>query len=153
MSVKSSIRLIAGGLILGLSAAVQAQPAIQIGFVEFKDKESYSGDRRCEVTFSITNVSAPGTIDRIRIKVKAVDDRGREVKAHSMQAHVANKSFFEGYTSIPVGSVYSPTEEVWFEEECQYIEGVALVEVKKSECAIRMLPEDANCASMVGWQQ
>ena len=153
MLFKASIRLAAGSVILAISSLVNAQSPIQIGFVEFEDKESYSGDRRCEVTFSITNVSAPGTIDRIRIKVKAVDDRGRDVKAHSMQAHVANKSFFEGYTSIPVGSVYGPTEEGWFEEECQYIEGVAFVEVKKSECAIRMLPEDANCASMVGWQQ
>jgi len=153
MDFFNTIKKLVLACLLFVPMSVVAQAPIVINFVELKEDESWDGDKMCKVTFSITNVSAPGTIDRLRIKVKAVDDRGREVKTNAMQSHIANQGKWGDYTSIPVGQVMSPTDSVWFKEECKYIQGVAFDEVKTQDCAIRMLPEDAQCRTMIGWGQ
>ena len=94
-------------------------------------------------------MSAPGTIERLVIKAHITDDRGRKVSANPFQAHIRNTSRRDDFLSIPVGSTLQDVGEIWIEEECQYVGEIKLGSMDKEDCAIRMLPEDADCNDLV----
>lgn len=139
------------------SMAVAEQPAIGISLHSKSPEKAYDGSMYCNLYFSIHNNSAPGTIESIDVPVDVFDDRGRKVDLNMMANKINNKGdgFLAKRAPIAVGETMLRTEEVWAQEECQYIGNIQIGtdEIKNSDCSIRMWPEGLDCSSMVGSQE
>lgn len=144
-------------LVYATTAVAVDQPPIGIILESFSEEKSYDDEKYCNLYFSIHNNHAPGTIERIDIGVDVFDDRGKKIKLNMMSDDIQNKGDGWGADRAPiaVGQTMLRTEEVWAEEECQYIAEFKLLidEIKNSDCSIRMLPEGVECSTLVGVQQ
>jgi len=144
-------------LFLALSPlTASGNPPIGVSLHSTEQKKSYDGSMYCNLFFSLHNNSAPGTIERIDIGVEIYDDRGRKVDLNLMSNKIQNKGdgFLANRTPIRIGETMLRTEEVWAEEECQYLGKWAIKtnDIENSDCSIRMLPESVDCSTLVGPQ-
>jgi hypothetical protein len=97
----------------------------------------------CKIKFDITN-NAYGTIHKIRAKVNAYDDRGRQVD--ELLSAVASNT--KGFSTIPValGSTIKGVGDATFKEECKYLTEIKFDGIDEDDCAMRMLPENDSCS-------
>ena len=131
--------------VAGFSSVTLAN-SITITADQVDSGKDFMGKVQCKVKFSITNNST-GTIHRVRALLKGYDDRGREVDTVLAAAASNQKGF--SYLPIPVGGSVSGVGDATFKEECQYLSAIAIKKVDEDDCAIRMMPEDLKCISII----
>ncbi|RWP37996.1 hypothetical protein [Mesorhizobium sp.] len=136
-------------LTLGAIAATPAQSTEITFFVMHAEaSRSMSPPARCILTFAIRNDSY-GTIHRIVANIEATDVDGERISG--VVSSVGNGSREEWLPikqrEISVGKSFAS-----FEGGCNRIARLRIVSVLPEDCAIRMLPEEADCGKLVRLQ-
>jgi hypothetical protein len=98
----------------------------------------------CKCFFEVTNNSF-GTMYNFDLKIKAYDDRGREIDSGSFGS--IDPFSFSRSKSISVGGSSKATTTI--KEECRFVKKIVATQASNKYCNIRNLPEGVNCFDFV----
>lgn len=134
-------------LVMFSMSSVAVANEVQINITGKEERKSYDDSPLCELAYDITNNST-GTIYYLRVSIDAWDDRGDKYD-EMLVSSLDNGGGFRGRTPIPVGSTAKFKMDNGFKGRCEYLQKVAVTEIKPEYCNIRMLPEEADCRNIV----
>jgi len=121
-------------------------PSITIELLSYEQKtSSYDDKPYCTLSYSITNNSW-GTLYGIRVKTEAFDDRDTKLDDYGLGGNVLNpfSGWFDDQKFIRVGDM-KQVSNLEYGGKCKYMGAINVLEVKPSDCNIRMMPEDGSC--------
>lgn len=132
-------------LLFGISN-IQAT-SIDLVLVGYEDEKDYEDNPTCKLEFTFGNNSW-GTLYGLSIETEVYDDRGDKMDDYGFSSKIEAFELFSDIKSIKVGNA-ATFKSLHLKGKCQYVQDIFLKEVKPEKCNIRMMPEDADCLTIV----
>lgn len=132
-------------LLFGISN-IQAT-SIDLVLVGYEDEKDYEDNPTCKLEFTFGNNSW-GTLYGLSIETEVYDDRGDKMDDYGFNSKIEAFELFSDIKSIKVGNA-ATFKSLHLKGKCQYVQDIFLKEVKPEKCNIRMMPEDADCLTIV----
>lgn len=111
------------------------------------DVKNYKDTSTCELEFTFVNNSW-GTLYGLSIETEVFDDRGDKMEEYAFKGNIEAYELFSSTKSIKLGNA-ATFKSLELEGKCKYVKDIYLKEVKPEECNIRMMPEDADCLTII----
>ena len=132
-------------LLFGISN-IQAT-SIDLVLVGYEDEKDYEDNPTCKLEFTFGNNSW-GTLYGLSIETEVYDDRGDKMDDYGFNSKIEAFELFSDIKSIKVGNA-ATFKSLHLKGKCQYVQDIFLKEVKPEKCNIRMMPEEADCLTIV----
>jgi hypothetical protein len=110
-------------------------------------KKDYEDNPTCKLEFTFGNNSW-GTLYGLSIETEVYDDRGDKMDDYGFNSKIEAFELFSDIKSIKVGNA-ATFKSLHLKGKCQYVQDIFLKEVKPEKCNIRMMPEEADCLTIV----
>jgi len=121
--------------------------SIDLVLVGYEDDKDYEDNPTCKLEFTFGNNSW-GTLYGLSIETEVYDDRGDKMDDYGFNSKIEAFELFSDIKSIKVGNA-ATFKSLHLKGKCQYIQDIFLKEVKPEKCNIRMMPEEADCLTIV----
>ena len=121
--------------------------SIDVILVGYEDDKDYEDNPTCELEFTFGN-NAWGTLYGLSIETEVFDDRGDKMDDYGFNSKIEAFELFSDIKNIKVGNA-ATFKSLHLKGKCQYVQDIYLKEVKPEKCNIRMMPEDADCLTIV----
>ena len=121
--------------------------SIDVTLVGYEDDKDYEDNPTCELEFTFGN-NAWGTLYGLSIETEVFDDRGDKMDDYGFNSKIEAFDLFSDIKNIKVGNA-ATFKSLHLKGKCQYVQDIYLKEVKPEKCNIRMMPEDADCLTIV----
>ena len=121
--------------------------SIDVTLVGYEDDKDYEDNPTCELEFTFGN-NAWGTLYGLSIETEVFDDRGDKMDDYGFNSKIEAFELFSDIKNIKVGNA-ATFKSLHLKGKCQYVQDIYLKEVKPEKCNIRMMPEDADCLTIV----
>ena len=120
---------------------------IDVVLVGYEERNDYNDNPLCKLEFAFGNNSW-GTMYDLSIDTTTFDDRGDKMKEYTYSEIIAFDSWSNSKRSVAVGEAHT-SKSLEIEGKCKYIKDIYLKEVKPEKCNIRMMPEGADCLTII----
>ena len=121
--------------------------SIDVILLGYEDVEHYDDKSTCKLEFTIVNNSW-GTLYGLTIETEVFDDRGDKMEDYAYQGNIKAFKYYSSNESIKLGNA-ATNKSLELRGKCKYVKDIYLKEVKPKECSIRMMPEDADCLTII----
>jgi hypothetical protein len=134
-------------LFLFFSVSKAQATSIDLILVGYEDEKDYEDNPTCKLEFTFGNNSW-GTLYGLSIETEVYDDRGDKMDDYGFSSKIEAFELFSDIKSIKVGNA-ATFKSLHLKGKCQYVQDIYLKKVEPEKCNIRMMPEEADCLTIV----